>query len=330
MNVLTSLQVDSAISYVIAIIIPALDAVIPVLPSETAIIALGVATAGSTDPRIALLIACAAAGAFLGDNLSYLIGRRFGPAAERRFFSSEKGARRRAWAEHSLERFGTQVIIICRFFPGGRTAVTLTCGLIGYQRRKFIIATAAAAVIWALYAFFVGRLGGKAFEDKPWAGFLVAFGITLVVSALIEAVRRIRSRRQGPPSGTAARNGSRGRYPGQIEADHPGEDQPDRHQFQGGHRVPEEDHADRRDSGGADPGPHGVRGPHLEVPKREGQQAEAHQRADGEPDGRPQAGHPVAHLQGHSETRLEHAGGENGQPRHRVTPLSHDQPPTPA
>ena len=45
------------------------------LPSETAIIALGVATAGSADPRIALLVACSAAGAFLGDNLCYLLGR---------------------------------------------------------------------------------------------------------------------------------------------------------------------------------------------------------------------------------------------------------------
>ena len=191
---LTSLQVDSPLSYAIAVVIPALDAIFPVLPSETAVIALGVATAGSTDPRIALLVACAAAGAFLGDNLSYLIGRRFGPWAERRFFAREKGARSRAWAERSLHRFGMQLIVVCRFIPGGRTAVTLTCGLIGYSRRRFVTATAIAAVIWALYAFFIGRLGGKAFEDKPWAGFLAAFGGTVVISVLIEAARRIRTR----------------------------------------------------------------------------------------------------------------------------------------
>ena len=196
-SVLTSLQVDSVLSYAIAIVIPALDAIFPVVPSETAIIALGVATAGSADPRIALLVACAALGAFLGDNLSYLLGRRFGPLVERRFFASEKGTRRRAWAEHSLQRFGMPLIIVCRFIPGGRTAVTLSCGLIGYQRRRFVIATAVAAVIWALYAFFAGRLGGKAFEDKPWAGLLVAFGGTVVLSALIEAARRIRSRWKG-------------------------------------------------------------------------------------------------------------------------------------
>jgi len=191
MSALTSLQVDSVISYLVAVLIPALDAIFPVLPSETAVIALGVATAGSSDPRIGLLVACAALGAFLGDNLCYVVGRRFGPWVERRFFASEKGRHRREWAEHSLGRFGTQIIIVCRFIPGGRTAVTLSCGLIGYSRRRFVFATAIAAVIWALYAFFLGRLGGQAFEDRPWLGFLVAFGGTLVITGLIEAGRRI-------------------------------------------------------------------------------------------------------------------------------------------
>jgi len=202
---LTSLQVTSVLSYVIAVLVPALDAVLPVLPSETAVIALGVATAGSTDPLIALLVACCAAGAFLGDNLSYLLGRRFGPWAERRFFPGDKGARRRAWAERSLQRFGMPLIVVCRFFPGGRTAVTLYCGMIGYPRRRFVAATAAAASIWAVYSFFLGRLGGKAFEDRPWAGLAVAFGVTVAVSGLVEVARRIGRSRQRSARRRAAR-----------------------------------------------------------------------------------------------------------------------------
>lgn len=194
MTALTGLQVSSVISYAIAVIIPALDAIVPVLPSETVIIALGVATAGSTDPRIALLVTCAAVGAFLGDNLSYLLGRRFGPDVERRFFVSAKGARRRAWAERSLRRFGMPLIIVCRFFPGGRTAVTLCCGVIGYARRRFVIATAVAGATWAAYSFFLGRIGGQAFADQPWIGFAAALGATIAISGLIEAARRIRSR----------------------------------------------------------------------------------------------------------------------------------------
>jgi membrane protein DedA with SNARE-associated domain len=215
---LASLQVSSAISYAIAVLVPALDAIFPVLPSETIIIALGVATAGSSDPRIALLVACSAIGAFAGDNLCYLLGRRFGPRVERRFFRGEKGAQRRAWAERSLQRFGMPLIVICRFVPGGRTAVTLCCGMIGYQRRRFVIATAAAGVIWAAYSFFLGRLGGRVFEDKPWAGLLLAFGVTIAVSGMIEVTRRIRSWK------TAAGQPSSQSDAGQAEADSSGQD----------------------------------------------------------------------------------------------------------
>jgi membrane protein DedA with SNARE-associated domain len=225
MSALASLQVDSALSYLIAVLIPALDAVLPVLPGETAVIALGVATAGSADPRIALLIACAAAGAFLGDNLCYLLGRRFGPRVQRRFFTTQRGAQARAWAERSLERFGTQLIIVCRFVPGGRTAVTLTCGLVGYPRRRFTVATAVAGAIWALYAFFIGRIGGRAFEDNMWAGLAIALGASVAISAAIEggrrlaawAVRRANARREkGTMADTGERCTTAGRRGGQM------------------------------------------------------------------------------------------------------------------
>jgi membrane-associated protein len=190
-SVLAQLDLGSALSYLIAVLLPALDVLIPVLPSETAVITLGVATVGSTDPRIGVLVALAALGAFLGDNAAYQLGRRFGPVIGRRVFAGERGARRRAWAERSLNRFGARLIIVCRFIPGGRTAVTLTCGLVGYPRRSFVPATAVAGLLWAGYAFFLGRLGGKAFEDRPWAGLLLAFGLALVITVLIEAARRL-------------------------------------------------------------------------------------------------------------------------------------------
>jgi membrane protein DedA with SNARE-associated domain len=191
MSWLSQLDVGSPVFYLIAVLVPALDALIPVLPSETAVIALGVATAGSADPRIVVLVGLAALGAFAGDNAAYLIGSRFSDGVGRRMFAGERGARRRAWAQRSLDRFGFRIIIACRFIPGGRTAVTLTCGLIGYPRRSFVPATACAGVIWACYAYFLGRLGGKAFEDQPWIGLLLALGVALAVSVLIEVVRRL-------------------------------------------------------------------------------------------------------------------------------------------
>jgi membrane protein DedA with SNARE-associated domain len=131
-------------------------------------------------------------GAFAGDNLAYLLGRRYGGPAARRFLAGERGSRRRAWAEQALNRYGARLIIACRFIPGGRTAVTLTCGLTGFPRRRFAAATACAAVIWAGYAFFIGRIGGKVFEQKPWAGLLLGLAAAVAVSAIVEIVRRTR------------------------------------------------------------------------------------------------------------------------------------------
>jgi len=254
-DALTSLQVDAVLSYLIAFCVPALDAILPVLPSETVIIALGVATAGSTDPRIAVLILAAAAGAFVGDNLSYVIGRRFGPTAERRLFSTSRGRAARQWAEHSLARYGVPLIIACRFIPGGRTAVTVACGLTGYSRRKFAAGTGAAAVIWVLYAFWLGRLGGRAFEDVPWAGFALAAGIALAVTALVEAGRRLSRRGAGRRA-----PGSEGDA-GQVQPDQPGQDQANGDQLQQGYRLAKPEHAEGGRTDRADASPHRVGGP---------------------------------------------------------------------
>lgn len=191
MNHLADLQPDSVLSYLIAFLFPALDAVLPVLPSETAIVALGVATAGSIDPRLVLLVILAACGACLGDNVCFLIGRYFGPWVDRRFFASQSGSRRRAWAQKTLERFGARLIIVCRFIPGGRTVVTFTCGAVGYPWRRFLPVTALSGVIWATYAFVIGRIGGTTFASRPWLGLVLALGLALAVSLTAEAGRRL-------------------------------------------------------------------------------------------------------------------------------------------
>jgi membrane-associated protein len=226
---LSHLAINSPVSYLIALLLPLLDVIIPVLPSETAIITLGVATAGSTDPRIAILVALAALGAFLGDNLAYLIGRKLGPFIDRRAFSGEKGARRKAWAVQALDNYGARLIIVCRFIPGARTAVTLVCGLVGFRHRTFVIATAFAGVIWACYAFFIGRLGGHAFESRPWAGLLLAFGVALAITGLIELIRRLqpwRWFRRGQPDQDQDQDQDGGQDRGQDQAGSEDPDQP--------------------------------------------------------------------------------------------------------
>src|SRR3954462_5915569 len=80
-----------------------LDSVVPLVPSETAVILGGVA-AGSGDQRLLLVIAAGAAGAFLGDNTAYLIGRQFSDWFERRAETHEKTGKRLTWAHDQIQK----------------------------------------------------------------------------------------------------------------------------------------------------------------------------------------------------------------------------------
>src|SRR5512132_4119987 len=114
----TQLVADaSGWAYLIIFLFAFLDALVPIVPSETAVITAGV-VAASGDLSLGLIIPAAAAGAFLGDNTAYLIGRRFGNRAAERFFTGEKAKRRMSWAEEQLDERGGQLILVARFIPG--------------------------------------------------------------------------------------------------------------------------------------------------------------------------------------------------------------------
>ncbi|MGE5272839.1 MAG: DedA family protein [Verrucomicrobiota bacterium] len=186
-------------AYAIVFLLAFLDALVPIVPSETAVITAGV-VASAGDLTLGIVIPAAALGAFLGDNTAYLIGRRFGSRATERFFSSDKAKRRVAWAHDQLRERGGELIVVARFIPGGRTVVTLSAGTLEFPWHRFVVFDAIAAVIWALYASLLGYFGGKAFENAPWKGLILAFGIAFGVTGLIELVRWMLKRRRARPA----------------------------------------------------------------------------------------------------------------------------------
>lgn len=64
---------DSPWTYVVIVVVAALDAVLPLVPSEATVISAGV-LAGAGDLHLALVIAAGAAGAYGGDASAYWIG----------------------------------------------------------------------------------------------------------------------------------------------------------------------------------------------------------------------------------------------------------------
>jgi membrane protein DedA with SNARE-associated domain len=179
-------------TYAFLFAIAALDVVFPIVPSETSVILAGV-LASTGDLILVLVIAVAAAGAILGDNTSYGIGRTLGDRIVERFFRGER-RKRVDWAEKQVTERGGYLIVVGRFIPGGRTVITLACGLLEMRWRRFIAFDVAAGVIWASYAALLGYFGGRTFEESPLKGFLVAFAIALAVTGAIEAYRYLKKR----------------------------------------------------------------------------------------------------------------------------------------
>lgn len=186
--------------YAIIFIIAVLDAVLPVVPSETMVIIGGV-SAGAGELEIALVILAGALGAFTGDNLSYLIGRRGSNWVRGRYARSPSGEKKLNQVIDQIHERGGLLIITARFIPGGRTILTLACGITRQPRPWFMKWAAIAAVIWAHYAALLGFIGGKTFEDNHALAFGVAFGTAISVTVVIEAIRWfVKRRNNGTPN----------------------------------------------------------------------------------------------------------------------------------
>jgi membrane protein DedA with SNARE-associated domain len=100
------------------------------------------------------------------------------------------------WAERQLEERGGELIVVARFIPGGRTAVTLSAGGLAYPWRRFVVFDACASLIWALYAALLGYFGGRAFEDAPWKGLVIALALAFSVAGAVELTRWALKRRR--------------------------------------------------------------------------------------------------------------------------------------
>ena len=191
----TELVSGSSWTYGAIFLVAALDAFFPIVPAETMVIAGGVLAANG-DLELGFLIPTAAAGAILGDHISYTIGRTIGERITSRVF---RGRRKRHLdrAERMLDERGGYLIVIGRFIPGGRTATTFASGTLKMPLRRFFPWDVLAGFFWAFYASLIGFFGGKAFEDDPTRGIILALGIAFVLAALIEGARWWRKRAGG-------------------------------------------------------------------------------------------------------------------------------------
>jgi membrane protein DedA with SNARE-associated domain len=185
---------QSALTYPIIFAAAGTDVLFPLIPSETIVITASV-LAAQGELFIWLIVPLVAVGAFLGDNLCYLLGRKVGDPVADRLFKGEKGQARLRWAEAALRRRGAILIGVGRFIPGGRTATTFAAGTLEMPYRQFAAADAFAAALWALYVSMLGYLGGETFKDNLWLPLATSLACAMAVGAGFEVWRRFQRRR---------------------------------------------------------------------------------------------------------------------------------------
>ena len=96
---------DAPLAYLVLFLVAAGDAIIPLFPSESAVILAGVLSAAESSLVLGWIVAAAAAGAFAGDITSYALGR----SGRRLVCPWIRGGRREAtvlWARTALDRRG--------------------------------------------------------------------------------------------------------------------------------------------------------------------------------------------------------------------------------
>ncbi len=189
-NALQHAVSGSSWSYLVILGVCLGDAMFPLLPSETVVIT-GAVLAAHGRLSIALVAAAAAAGALLGDNAAYGLGRSGLRRVADRLLGSGKNRQRLDWARTQLARHGAWIIIGARFIPGGRSATTYAAGTLEMPwKRRFLPADTVAALLWSIYSAALGYFGGATFENNLWLPLLIAFAVSLLVGGAGELVRR--------------------------------------------------------------------------------------------------------------------------------------------
>jgi len=188
---LVELAADSFVTYLVVAAFVALDAVLPVAPSETLVAAGGV-LAANQDLSLPILIAAAASGALAGHSVLFLLGRQAGPSLRRRLFRGKRAHDRLEGAAALLQE-RTWLLIVSDFLPGGRTAAMFAAGALDLPGSRFYAFVIPGAIVWASFYALLGYAGGSVFESD-WEALAASLGAALMLGAIAEVLHHIRRR----------------------------------------------------------------------------------------------------------------------------------------
>jgi membrane protein DedA with SNARE-associated domain len=131
-----------------------------------------------------LVLGIAVVGGFLGDQIFFFIGRRYGNRVLARF---PKLAAKAPRVQAILRRWDAAAVIVLRFAYGLRIAGPIVIGTCGISPWRLAFFNFVGALLWAPLVAGVGYLAGYALHE--WMGKLKEAQVALLVGvALVAAI----------------------------------------------------------------------------------------------------------------------------------------------
>ena len=137
---------------------------------------------------ITAVVASAAVGAMLGDNVGYWIGREFGYRLLRRYGSRiGLSPNKIKIGQYLFLRHGRMVVFFGRFVAVLRVLAAVLAGINRMDWRQFLLANAAGAILWASVIGFGTYFFGRAVMHvtRPVGIALAAVALAVIVGALL-------------------------------------------------------------------------------------------------------------------------------------------------
>ncbi len=133
------------------------------LPGETALVSAAIFAGVTGDLQILEVIAVAATGAIIGDNIGFWAGRRYGlPLVQRYGHFIRLNEKRLALGDLLFERHGAKIVFFGRFIAFLRIFAALLAGVHRFGWGQFLFFNAAGGILWAT----TFGVGGFLFGDR--------------------------------------------------------------------------------------------------------------------------------------------------------------------
>ena len=195
MDVLTVCDAVMRSSWLLPLLVVmiAVDAPFPVLPSETLLMSAATTAFGGGDVGMVFgLFVAALAGSVLGDSVVFWLGRCSHKLLSRTVDTEYEVS---AWVRrHMLRRPGI-ALVGARFVPGGRLVSTAAAGRFGLPVRRFLPWSIVSSAAWSAYMLLIGLALGPVTGGDPLLSMVAGVAMAVVTAAGFALVSKLRRTR---------------------------------------------------------------------------------------------------------------------------------------